>query len=81
MTQVFTFCLQLLTFSQEESQVIRDERKDHDAVDESSLKHQIHESANYTLIVRETGALGLVLPGLMAGRQAGKRNHLCAQNF
>ena len=48
------------------STVIRDESKDHGAMDESSLEQQIHESANYTLIVRKTGALGL---GLTASRQ------------
>ena len=37
----------------EESQVIRDERMDHGAVDESSLEQQICESTNYTLIVRK----------------------------
>ena len=30
----------------EESQVIRDESKDHDTVDESSSEKQIHESAD-----------------------------------
>ena len=59
-----------LPFFQEESQAIRDERKDHGAVDESSSEQQIHESADYTLIVRKTGALHLVLPGLTAGRPA-----------
>ena len=49
---------------------MKDERKDHGAVDESSSEQQIRESANYTLIVRKTGALGLVLPGLTAGRLA-----------
>ena len=39
-------------------------------MDESSSEQQIRESADYTLIVRKTGALGLVLPGLMASRQA-----------
>ena len=47
---------------------IRDERKDHGAVDESSSEQQIRESTDHTLIVRKTGALGLVLSGLMAGR-------------
>ena len=37
----------------EESQVIRDERKDHGAVDESSSEQQIRESTDYTLIVRK----------------------------
>ena len=53
---------------QEGSQAIKDERKDHGAVDKSSLEQQICESANYTLIVRKTRALDLVLPGLSAGR-------------
>ena len=53
---------------EEESQVIRDESKDHGAVDESSSEQQIHKFAVYTLIVRKTGALSLVLPGLTAGR-------------
>ena len=35
----------------------RDESKDHDTVDVSSLKQQIHESDNHTLIVRKTGAV------------------------
>ena len=43
---------QLLTFFQEESQTIRDERKDHGAVDEFS-EQQICESTDYTLIVRK----------------------------
>ena len=46
-------CEQFLTFFQEESQAIRDERKDHGALDESSLEQQVCESANYTLIVRK----------------------------
>ena len=50
---VLTFCEQLLTFFQEESQEIRDERKDHGALDESSSEQQVHESADYTLIVRK----------------------------
>ena len=52
---------------QEESQVKRDESKDHGAVDESSLEQQIRESAGNTLIVRKTGALGLVQLDLTAG--------------
>ena len=47
------FCEQLLTFFQEESQAIRDERTDHGALDESSSEQQVRESANYTLIVRK----------------------------
>ena len=50
---VLTFCEQLITFFQEESQVIRDERKDHGALDESSSEQQVRESADYTLIVRK----------------------------
>ena len=50
---VLTFCEQLLTFFQEESQAKRDERKDHGALDESSSEQQVCESADYTLIVRK----------------------------
>ena len=46
-------CEQLLAFFKEESQTIRDERKDYGAVDESSSEQQIRESADYTLIVRK----------------------------
>ena len=63
---------QLLTFFQEESQTIRDKRKDHDAVDESSSEQQIHEPADYTMTMRENWSPGLVLPGLTASRQADK---------
>ena len=48
---------------------MRDESKDHGTVDESSSEQQIRESTNYTLIERKTGAVGLVLLGLTAGRQ------------
>ena len=42
-------------------------------VDEFSLE-QIHESTNlYTLIVRKTGALGIMLPSLMTSRQMGRQ--------
>ena len=62
-----------------------DESKDHGAVDISSSEQQIHESTNYTLIVKNTGAIGLALLGLTAGRQAGRQairqNHLSTQNF
>ena len=37
----------------EESQVIRDERKDHGGVDESSAEQQIRESTDYILILRK----------------------------
>ena len=50
---VLTFCEQLLTFFQEESQAIRDERKDHDVLNEFSSEQQVRESADYTLIVRK----------------------------
>ena len=68
-------CEQLLTFFQEESQAIRDEKKDHGTLDESSLEQQIRESADYTLIVRKNwsarpGATGSY--GRQAGRQADK---------
>ena len=46
---------------------------EHSAVGKSSLEQQIHESVDYTCIVRKTGALAMVEPGLMAGRQAGGR--------
>ena len=39
--------------SQGESQAIRDERKDHRAVDESSSEQQIRKSDNYIWIVRK----------------------------
>ena len=48
-----TFCEQLLTFFQEESQTIRDERKDYGALDESSPEQQIRELGDYLLIVRK----------------------------
>ena len=41
-------------------------------MDESSSEEQIRESDDYIWIVRKIGALGLVLPGLTAGRQADK---------
>ena len=41
-------------------------------MDESSLEQQIRELADYTLIMRKTVALGLVLLGLTPGRQADK---------
>ena len=44
---------QLLTFFQEEIQAIRDERKDHGALDKSCSEQHIRESADYTLIVRK----------------------------
>ena len=60
---------------QEESQVTRDESKDHSAVDESSSEQQIRESADYTLIVRKNwspspSATGSY--GRQVGRQAGR---------
>ena len=47
-----TFFVSSYLFS-EENQVIRDERKDHGAVDEVSSEQQIRESADYTMIVRK----------------------------
>ena len=55
----------------EETKGRKDERMEQSAVDESSSKQQIRESADYTCIVRKTGALAIVKPGLTAGRQAG----------
>ena len=78
---VLTFCEQLLTFFQEESQAIRDERKDHGALDDSSSEQQVRESADYTLIVRKNWS---PRPSVtrsydrQTGRQAGRRNHLSA---
>ena len=65
---------------QEESQTIRDERKDHGAVDESSSEQQIRESANYTLIVRKNWSPRPSATGCY-GRQAGRQNHLSARFF
>ena len=79
---------QLLTFFQEESQTIRDERKDHGAVDESSLEQQIRESADYTLIVRKnwsprpsaTGSYSRQA-GSPAGRETKSSKHLKILKF
>ena len=68
---VLTFCKQLLTFFQEESQVIRDERKDHHAVDES-LEQQIRESDDYIWIVRKNWSPRPSAIGSY-GRQAGRQ--------
>ena len=63
---------------QEESQVIRDERKDHRAVDESSSEQQIRESDDYNIwVVRKiwiprSSATGSY--GRQAGRQAGRQS-------
>ena len=59
---------------QEECQVIRDESIDHGEVDESPLEQQIHESANYTLIVRKNWSprpSATRSYGRQAGRKAG----------
>ena len=65
---------------EEESQVIRDESKDHGALDESSSEQQICESANYTLAVRKNWS-----PRPSAtrsySRQSVRQNHLSARNF
>ena len=71
---------QLLTFFQEESQTVKDERKDHGAVDESSSEQQIRESADYTLVVRKNWSPRPSATGSY-GRQAGRRNRLNTQNF
>ena len=64
-------CEQLLTFFQEESQAIRDERKDHGTVDESSSEQQIRELANYILIVRKNWSARPSATGSYS-RQAGE---------
>ena len=56
----------------EESQVIRDERKDHGAVDESSSEQQIRESTDYKLIVRKNWSPRPSATGSY-GRQAGRQ--------
>ena len=56
---------------EEERKVMNDERREHSAVDESSLEQQICESDDHTLIVRKTGVLAPVEPGLMSIRPAG----------
>ena len=66
---VLTFFEQLLTFVQEESQTVKDERKDHGTVDESSSEQQIRESANYIWIVRKNWSLRPSATGSY-GRQA-----------
>ena len=48
-----------------------DERKDHVAVDESSSEQQIHESTDYTLIVRKNWSLGPSATGSYS-RQSGR---------
>ena len=62
-------CEQLLTYFEEESQVIRDECKHHSEVDESSSKQQIYGSVSIIFVVRKTGPILLVLVGLIAARQ------------
>ena len=57
---------------EEETKGRKDEKMEHSAVGESSSEQQICESADYTCIVKKTGALAIVEPGLMAGRQAGR---------
>ena len=54
------------------SQTIKDERKDHGAVDESSLEQQIHESDDYVWIVRKNWSPRPSATGSYI-RQAGKQ--------
>ena len=63
---------------QEESQTLKDKRKEHGAVDESSSEQQIRESANYTLKVRKNWSTRPSVTGSYS-RQAGRKtNHLSA---
>ena len=57
---------------EEETKGRKDEKMEHSAVGESSSEQQIRESADYTCILRKTGALAMVEPGLTAGGQAGR---------
>ena len=53
----------------------------HSAVGESFSEQQIRESADYTCIVRKTGALAIVEPGLTAGRPLGRRKCCKVRKF
>ena len=69
---------------QEESQVIRDESKDHGTVDESFSEQQIRESADHTLVMTKNWSPGPSATGSyiqQAGRQSVRQNHLSIQNF
>ena len=55
---------------EEETKGRKDEKMEHSIVGESSSEQQIRESADYTCIVRKTGALAMVEPDLTAGREA-----------
>ena len=61
---------------EEETKGRKDEKMEHSTVGESSSEQQIRESADYTCIVRKTGALAIVEPGLTAGRQAVRQTKL-----
>ena len=63
---------------QKESQTLKDKRKEHGAVDESSSEQQIRESANYTLNVRKNWSTRPSATRSFS-RQAGRKmNHLSA---
>ena len=58
---------------EEESKELMDERANHGAVKESSSEQQIHESADYTVVVAENwspSTSGTGSYGRQAGRQA-----------
>ena len=57
---------------------MKDKRKDHDAVDKPLSEKQFCKWIVTTYVVfKKSGAIALVLLGLMAGRLAGRRN--CAK--
>ena len=60
---------------EEETKGRKDEKMEHSAVGESSSEQQIHESADYTCIVRKNWSpshSGTGSYGRQAGRQAGR---------
>ena len=63
----------------------RDKRIDRGAVDESSPEQQICDKEDHTqlatFIVRKSGLINQVKPGLMVGRQAGRRKSCIVSEF
>ena len=53
---------------------MKDEKKRHGTVDESSSEQQFRKSDAITLFCEISGAVHLALVGLMAGWQAGRQN-------
>ena len=49
---------------------MKEEKKHHGAVDKSSSEQQFHKSNEITLLCKKSGAILLVLVGLMAGWQS-----------